>query len=516
MNNTRQLSKCFIWTFILGIAAHGFCYFNTSFNHDSTMIYLGDDTWKASLGRYVDPIYRIFRTRYSAPWLTGILSLTFLALAAFLIVDMFHIHNSLFLSCVCAILATNYSLIFTNAFCIHDTDSYMFAILLSVFGAYALTSLKCNQYIRIILGSIALAGSMGIYQAYATLSFALILIYILLLCLNNEDFSKILYIAIHSVCMYALGAVIYIVGMKLYLTLTNTELFDAGHNSITKVFSLDNWNISTGIGSTYKVFYEYFFKSSSYNRLIMSPINIIIIFAILIISAICIVKKRIKPLYSFIILLILIVYPFVLSALCVLSTEIGHLMKFQFFTVYLLAILLIQYFVGNISDASVRINKALIVSICVLVFYITYNNIAFANGLYLSKVLEYQSTREIMTRVIDDIDSLEEYIPEQTEVLFVGSPYTSPYFNTPRSGYGQMGGSGIAGLELYTSVTGYYTYYDFIKEIMNEQLVIGSSEEASAIAFDPQVINMPTYPAKGSVQYINDRVIVKFSETPVP
>jgi len=516
MEKSLLLKKCFIWSFVFGIAAHGFCFFNTLFNHDSTMIYLSDDEWKASLGRYVDPIYRIFRSRYSAPWLTGLLAISFLALSAYLIARMFNIQRSGFIVCICGLITTNYSLIFTNAFCIHDTDSYMFAILLTIASAFCITGLKANKYVRIILSGIALAASMAIYQAYVTFPFAIILIYIVLLMLNDSDFKIILNLVLESAAAYITGAVLYIIGLKLYTGLTDIELANSGHNSITGVFSFENWHFISSTQNTYKLFYEYFFEIGKYNRFVMVPFNILIICTIVAIIVISLIRKPVRIYYTVLIALICLIYPIVLSALCVISTDLGHLMKFQFFSVYLFAIVLIIYFLDNNFIAIGKVSKYLSIASLVIIFYIVYNNIAFANGLYLSKVLEYQTTRELMTRVIDDIEKQDGFEPGKTKVLFVGSPYTSTYYNTPRSGYGQMGGQGIAGLELYTSVTGYYTYYDFIKEIMNEQLVIGSSEEAITISTDPRVVQMPVYPLNGSVSTLDETVVVKFSEYAVP
>lgn len=516
MEKSLLIKKCFIWSFIFGIAAHGFCFFNTLFNHDSTMIYLSDDEWKASLGRYADPVYRVFRSRYSAPWLTGILAISFLALAAYLIARMFDINKSAFIICICGLLTTNYSLIFTNAFCIHDTDSYMFAILLAVASAFCITSLKAKRIIRIILGGITLAASMAIYQAYVTFPFAIILIYMVLLMLKNSDFKILLNQLLDSAATYICGALVYVIGLKLYTKFAHIELESSGHNSITGVFSLENWHFISSTKNTYRLFYEYFFEISKYNRFIMVPLNIIIITAIISIIIISLIKRPVNFYYYIFIALICILYPVVLSALCVISTELGHLMKFQFFSVYLFAIVLIIYFADNRLLPLKKITGYLPLASLVIIFYLVYNNIAFANGLYLSKVLEYQTTRELMTRVIDDIEDEESFIPGETKVLFVGSPYSSAYYNIPRSGYGQMGGSGIAGLELYTSVTGYYTYYDFIKEIMNERLEIGSSEEAYIISSDSRVVEMPVYPQKGSVSTIDDTIVVKFSEYPIP
>ena len=62
----------------------------------------------------------------------------------------------------------------------------------------------------------------------------------------------------------------------------------------------------------------------------------------------------------------------------------------------------------------------------VLVGAIIFNNVVFANQVYLKKVLEYDATASLATRVVDRIEQTDGYVPGETTVAFVERFDSSP------------------------------------------------------------------------------------------
>lgn len=527
MDKRETCKLCFVWTYIIGLATHGFCYFNTTFNHDGVMIYFDDDDWKAAMGRYLTPIYRLFRTRYSAPWLTGVLSLAFLSLCAYLTVRMFAISRKSFIACVGGLFSVNYSLIITNAYCIHDSDSYMFSVLLAVASAYVLIcSFPYLEYIKrsntrtgvkIIVSGICLAGSMALYQAYATLSFALILIYIIKGCFENNEIRKTVRTIVESVIMYIVGAVFYVVGLKTYLKVFKVELATEGHNSITSVFSLSGWNIFGGIRKAYSVFNTYFFEINKFNRYFPVVANVIVL--IFCIGAIvCFWAKYRISVFNIIVLIgAFLIFPMVLGALCMI-TEVAHLMKVQYITLYFIPIVIMQVAEKlNLKDRLKKdftkvVSSVMVISLCIVM----YNSMTFANGIYLGKTLDYQATYELMGNVIADIGKVDGYVPGETKVAFIGTPVMSEQLNNQRVGYANMLEMDNTVLDYYYSITGYYTYFYYVNAIMNTNMAIVPISEAVEYGQNSEVVAMPLYPSAESIKMVNGVVIVKFSQNPSP
>ena len=73
--NKKWLIFSLIAVFLWGFAAHGYCFTNSSFSHDSLNEFNGADgsnLWKVQLGRFVAPLYRvIFRTNLTLPWMVS-------------------------------------------------------------------------------------------------------------------------------------------------------------------------------------------------------------------------------------------------------------------------------------------------------------------------------------------------------------------------------------------------------------------------------------------------------------
>lgn len=536
MNKRETCKLCFIWTYIIGIATHGFCYFNTTFNHDGSMIYFTDDEWKASLGRYLTPIYRIFRTRYSAPWLSGVLSLSFLALCAYLTVRMFCIKRRASIACIAGLYAVNYSLIITNAFCIHDADSYMFSVLLAVASAFCIVTkwpvrerieqldyqgskkkFSLKVVLRIVVSAILLAGSMAIYQAYVTLSFALIIVYIIKKCLENDEIKKTVNTLIESVIMYIAGAVFYIAGLKIYSKVFHIELAEGGHNSITTVFSLEGWNIFGGIKKAYDIFIDYFFIVSKFNRYFPVAANVLVLIFIFAIVVCFFIRQKISMANKVVTIIALAIFPAVLGALS-LITEVAQLMKVQYITVYFIPLAILE--IADELDLKVYLklglSKVVPAVILVSVFVVQYNAMTFANGIYLAKTLDYQATYDLMGNVIADIGKVPGYVPGETPVVFIGSPVTASQLNGQRYGYSNMAEMGDSTHDFYYSITGYYTYQYYVNEIMNINMEIVSVQEAKEYAENPEVQAMPLYPSVESIKMVDGVVIVKFSANPMP
>lgn len=164
-DNKKLLINCLFFTFLFGLLAYAFIFFNPSFSHDSLAITQEfDDRWQISLGRFMQPIYRMIRGYVTAPWLLGFLSLIFIAFAVYFIIKIFEIQNKYSLIIICGLLATNTTLTFLYATFAPWGDVHALAFLLSVCSVYFWLKYKYG----FLLGAILLGISLALYQNYTT------------------------------------------------------------------------------------------------------------------------------------------------------------------------------------------------------------------------------------------------------------------------------------------------------------------------------------------------------------
>ena len=70
----------------------------------------------------------------------------------------------------------------------------------------------------------------------------------------------------------------------------------------------------------------------------------------------------------------------------------------------------------------------------------------------------------------------------------------------------------IKGLEHATPIASYNFYSCYYKYILKKQINICGVNELMILFDDPQIMEMECYPADGSIQWINDILIVKMKD----
>ena len=107
----QKLKTSFIFTYFLGFLAHGFSFLNLQVSHDCLSEFTLSYSWKIRLGRYFKPIYDIFFGKYiSLPWINGLITLFWLSLCAYLIVEIFNIQKKkIYCNCLWDIVYKYYS-----------------------------------------------------------------------------------------------------------------------------------------------------------------------------------------------------------------------------------------------------------------------------------------------------------------------------------------------------------------------------------------------------------------------
>ena len=108
-----------------------------------------------------------------------------------------------------------------------------------------------------------------------------------------------------------------------------------------------------------------------------------------------------------------------------------------------------------------------------------------------------------MTRVVYDINATDEYIPHETPVCFCGSPN----LNTLLPGFEQY--YQITGSHINTSISSYPTYEYYLQYVLNIPIKMVDRETHFNIEQLHNVIDMPNYPAEGSIQFVEGVLVVK-------
>ena len=231
--DVKLLKKCMLPTFLLGVAAHAYGFFNFTISHDSLeALYSGaaETEWKISLGRIFVPVYRdITRGMLTSPWMIGMLSLIWIALSVYFIVQLLDFAESKLLIVLTAgVLTVNPVVTALTATFLHDLDVDMFALFLMVAAVW----LWKKQRNGIWPGMCLIAVGLGLYQSYLSVVIALIMIICIKDLLEGNRWKEVLLAGGKGVLMVMGGGILYLLLTKGVCYFTGISLSDS-YNSIS-------------------------------------------------------------------------------------------------------------------------------------------------------------------------------------------------------------------------------------------------------------------------------------------
>ncbi len=507
----KILKQSFLYTFMIGLVAHGYCFLNLMVSHDSLNDFFVSDKWeRASFGRIFYSIYiSLTRGRIVLPWLIGILTLCWISIAVYFIVKMFCIKKSGLILLVSGICVTNPTVYALSATYIHDLDADMLAMMLSVAAVYLWSKAiekkgdKKSVFVALLLAAALQSITLGIYQSYISLTITLIVIISMKDLLREKECKDVLSNGFYGIAMLIVAAILYLFELKIFEVLTGISTMNSQtYNGVGNLSQILTGNVFGNIVNTYKSFLDAFKKLilTSYPENISLMIHAVFVVCIAVISITGISKIEWKSKILFVVLALLM--PFGMNTTYFLSNGVGHILtQYAIWMLYLLGLVLVLWM--EKAEAMSASAKKWIYIIALGCLCLTVGeNIQTSNTIYMKKDLEYQSTLSYMTRVVDRIEEYPEYIPGETPVMFIGEKVQG----ITRSGFERY--SVITGVNSTSSITYYDVYEDYFEYVLGRPISFHYDE---AFKNDERVIQMPSFPQGGSVEMIDGVLMVKLS-----
>ena len=265
MDSKKLMLQSFIYTFILGLIAHGYCFLNTVMSHDAlNNIYIGSKWTRLRAGRFFYPLYLSWvRGRNLVPWLIGILAIIWISIAVYMTLKMFNINKTVMIAAVAGICVANPTVYSIAATYLHDLDADMFAMMCAVLGAYLWSKAITCQNIkkRMILlgtGAFVISVTMGIYQSFLSVTIVLIMLACIRDVVTGNEFLDVLKRGLKGIAMLAVAAVCYVIEIVLFSKFTGISIMgNSDYNSLGNVGN----SLSGGIFSSIVAAYMDFIKS---------------------------------------------------------------------------------------------------------------------------------------------------------------------------------------------------------------------------------------------------------------
>ena len=505
-----------ISTVLISMLAHGYRYLNTIYSHDSLYNLLqNDDTWQISLGRFLEPMAMAIRGDLCPTWLISCIAMFMYALSIYLIVDLIEIKNKVLIILTEAILICSICITMTNAAFLHCVDVFAFALFFAVAGIWLANKQRIWSFLA---GMLSIAFCLGLYQAYVDVAIVLVLLLVMRKLMNQPSFKEtVLYVFNHCGCLF-MGAITYVGLWKLVQAICKVGTADS-YNGLSSVGNYEGYSIVAIIVDAYKVFLNYFrnmtmFSTNaifgiSMSSFWMSMIEVFTVLAgIVILYGLVYLNLKRKTVWwsRCLQFFVAALFPLAANFVFVMSKGMEHaLMIFSFHFFYVFAIMMVSDIQKEKEEKQVsyQINTKIVPAVTMLAILIpVWCNVVFSNQMYLKEELQQSATLSLMTRIVYDIEQVEEYEPGVTPVFFWGYVQDQQSYIT-MPGFEEISILGVSDSPI--------TYHGLEKYFFNYFMSYDVNVVNTADILDCGVEDFPVYPEKGSIQMVNGVLVVKLS-----
>ncbi len=467
-----------------GLLAHMFAFTNKLVNADEVWSLfergatITSGRWGLELSKWIFP-------SISMPWIYGVISIVLLTVTACVTIRLFQIRSRCLQALLAAVFVSFPSE--TGLFCFMFTSApYALAFLLAVIAvALAERGGKVNWLMSFLL----LVLAMGTYQAYVAVVASFFVIRMIQRLLRGEGSAKeVLLYGVYRLGLLIVSLVVYYLISLAAARLSGLGFADYGVSRWTSIFYK--------IALAYSAFLHTFTRG--YFAFVRSPLAMILHFLLALAAAVLLLrwllrcKDRARGL-----LLVICLLLFPLSAYCIYliaEVDIIHsLVLVSFLSVYVLAAVVVETAEGKAGRWS---RDAVLLSLLLVMA----GNVLFANKVYLKMHFQYEQAYSIYTSIITQIESTEGFDADK-KVAIVGNGDQQGLEMEELDAEGLMGPS--------KNLIDIYTRELFMQRYLGFDVSFATTAERRALQKDERVQAMPCYPYYGSVQVIDDYIVVR-------
>ena len=514
-NLSGAVKTAFYAAFAAGLAAHLYQFTNKLYNYDELANTPGGIGLSTEQGRWLLNwmgrfMRSVFGGSYSLPFFNGIFALLFLALSAGMVVSVFQVRNKLTAGLIGGLM-TVFPAVVSMYFFMFLALYYAIGISFSVFAAWLAVKYPKN-IIANIAAVVMIACSLGVYQAYFPDTVCILLIVVILKAAfggvkEKKEWKEFFLMIARFLVVMAAGVAVYFLINKAVLAVTHIQLTSyQGGDTMGKITIAQ---LISALKSCYTSFFDMGFSDVmgiSYNRTVRRLIKVVWILFAAGIGAYLVLKKK-EYLNKVIVLCGILVFPVAMFLIYVMAPNsyCYTLMAYSVVFFFVFFLLWLDACFRNLKlHAPVKSItnwvSALLTAALVIVF------VWYANGNYMA--LEYTKYHDFsyVQTLITKIRSVEDYSQDKP-VIVVGTQ-----INDSTNGMGSLiGDTFTVGGKADTNL-GYNSLLYLMSDYLGFSPYYGTYEEIQNWMQREVVREMPSYPADGSIQVIDDTIIVKLSD----
>lgn len=443
---------------------------------------------------------------YSLPWLNGVLAIIYLGLTAVVVTEGLDIKSKVGAILVGGLLVTFPAV--SSTFCyIYTVDGYMLAVLLASLAFLVSTRKKWGWSLGIVL----LGVSIGIYQAYLSFTIILCILSLLMDLLKKDSLKEIFNKIWHYIAMGIGAYAFYVFTLKLMLKCKGMEI--SGYQGTDRIGSFVLGDLPEGIIAAWNNFINFARWSNVLTTFesMKWTFVFVVAWAVLMYIYLFVKNKCYKNIMKILLALCLVAcIPWGTTIVNILSpqTYFHLLMRLPWALFFVFAVVLCEEvsFVGKEKNKTFK--KVLVGTVFTGVVILVFNFSVMANIVAFNMNERYEKTYATCLRLIDRIEQTEGYTIDTKVAILGGYPDVNSYPDTEITKDDLVGYFGSNG-NLCVNDTAKYA--EFFKHYLNVTITTIPATEEIDIIKTEEFMQMPKFPAEGSVDYIGDVLVIKLN-----
>lgn len=481
-------------SFVTAFLVHLYIMVNGFLNHDSMFNFYADRAGAGS-GRYTLQYLNGITSNFDLHYLNALVSIIYISLTVVLLVELFKI-TSKSLIALFSLLYVSYPTISATFAYMFTSDGYFLANFLTVLAIYLVFNLK-RKWISFPIGAVLIYIALGTYQINIALALTLILFLFIRDNLVEKSIAYSRYL-LASISV-GLGLIVYVIHFKWYQSKSGL----VAYNGIDKAGQISSESIRKAIENTFEDLQWYLFNDYQFVNLFEKlNITFIALCVVMIIIAFFVNRRSMLQIGSVIISIGVI--PFVWYCIYFISPEVIYhiLMKQHFVFLFIIGLVLIELFYVHKNQVIQLINIGMLILLAVIGF-----NHTIISNIYYEKMSDVNKQSDaLFNRVVYDIERIEQY--DQTmPIVIIGFPSRALSIADrydEKTPWNVGAGNRIA-----------YDYGSALNYMKNEVGLHNPVKYLAGKFIDEnreQIDAMPVWPAKGSIEIINNTIVVNFGE----
>ncbi len=494
--------------FLCGLLTHLYVITNKFYNYFemgnifSTMPYEKSDT--LAMGRVFLPIVTAVSGYFSSAAINGILALTVIGIAVYMLVDCLKLRSKLFAALAGGIAVTFPGVASYLSYGV-NSDIFCISMCLAV-GAVWLTQKYKHGYIG---GVWCMCVSLGCYQPFLSVAIAVVFAILFLDVLRRDMAWKELVLkSLKYLGMMIAGFVLYYVILQIALKLTGITM--GSYHGVDEMTSFTVKGLAKGFVYAYIYFLRYFFTPAYNNGWIPTIANYVAAAAMLFLLVGAF--KRKKSGKAQLILLFCLLPLGVNAAPFLMGDRVGsgvdNYMIFSVIMTYLLLLAIMESETEGLTERmrALHTTEWAVTAACA---------VTVISGFYVCNMAYHRldaATQEVaafLNRAAMRIEETQEW-QDGTPVYFAGcSQIFNDYYEVLIPEFEEL--DNVSG----TEIKPWYSYeavYKYMNEYLHFPLGEVTKEQMQEIEESAELSGMPVYPAEGSIAKINGVLVVKISE----